>query len=398
MDKFREEFNPEIHPIQKIKGKSDFVRLINYLRLTNISGNIKPIPLKHFTFYANHLLSPNRFESFEIVKKNGGNRTIHAPKRGLKSILTGLNLFFKQHYKTHPNVTGFAEGKSIVDNAKPHIGKKYVLNIDLKDFFHAFERKHVKWAMMNAPFFIKEEKEPLAFFIASLCTHPIEINGETKFILPQGSPCSPILTNLLCRRLDKQLKNLAQEYQAKYTRYADDITFSSNHHKISEKDFYNKLEYVISNHNHQINTKKVRLQKEGYKQEVTGIIVNEKPNLPKRYIKQLRMWLAYWEKYGYLKADKLFKNDYLKERGHRIEGTPHLLSVMDGKLQFLKMVKGDKDPTYKKLESRFHKLNGDKKLTQAHLELMKINPFKPSLKNQQSLEEVLIKLARKKIL
>jgi len=100
------------------------------------------------------------------------------------------------------------------------------------------------------------------------------------------------------------------------------------------------------------------LQKSAHRQEVTGLIVNDKVNVRKRYIKQIRMWLYYWEKYGYEKAQQIFIKDYIAEKGHVKKGNPNLVNVLDGKLEFLKMVKGVEDGTYKGLKERFDILVG----------------------------------------
>ena len=150
---------------------------------------------------------------------------------------------------------------------------------------------------MYEPFNLNGKKEPLAFLLASLCTHPFEIDGEVKTVLPQGSPTSPTLTNILCRKLDRRLTGLAYRFGATYTRYADDITFSSPHNIYTDEAFNKELKRIIEEDQKLvINPKKTRLQKAGYRQEATGLIVNEKVNVRRRYVKQIRMWLYYWEK------------------------------------------------------------------------------------------------------
>ena len=259
-------------------------------------------------------------------------------------------------------------GKSIVDNAKLHVGQRYVFNIDLKDFFHSFDRNRVKLGLMSKPFNLNGPKEPLAFLIACLCTHPMEIDGETRIVLPQGSPTSPTLTNILCQTLDRRLRGLGTRFGARYSRYADDITFSSQHNIYNNEEFLNELYRIIEeDQNLKINPNKTRLQKTGYKQETTGLVVNEKVNVHRRYVKQLRMWLYYWEKYGYDKAEVIFKRDYIEDRGHVKNINVHLDNVINGKLEFLKMVKGPDNSTYKKLKQRFDKLT--KEDTQERVDL-----------------------------
>jgi hypothetical protein len=200
-------------------------------------------------------------------------------------------------------------------------------------------------------------KEPIAFLIASLCTHPILIGDSIKIVLPQGSPTSPTLTNLLCITLDRRLNGLAKKVGANYSRYADDITFSSYRNVFNTASFQKELHRIIEDDQSlRINEKKTRLQGSNYRQEVTGLKVNEKVNVQKRYVKQIRMWIYYWEKYGYLRAQQLFVSDYFKDKGHIVNGKSHLVNVLGGKLEFLKMVKGSNQSTYLGLKKRFDKL------------------------------------------
>ena len=351
-----------------IKSKNDIVDVLNDANKMIYDKKVRKITLKSLNYYANPKLSINRYTTFQIKKKSGANRTINAPVKELKFILRALNFILHHIAKPHQAATGFIKGKSVIDNAKEHKGQNYVLNVDLKDFFHAFERKHVKYGFMKHPFYIGGDREQLSFMLASLCTHPLEIDGKYKNVLPQGSPTSPIITNILCEKLDRRLKGLANRFGAKYTRYADDITFSSSHYIYQKDDhpvlnskgcydnFIAELNRIVNQLEFDFNPDKTRLQKNGYRQEVTGVVVNEKVNVKKRYVKQLRQWLHLWEKWGYEIASEKFKNDYLSEKGHVKSEDNKMLNVIDGKLEYLKMVKGGKDSTYLKLKSRFDKL------------------------------------------
>jgi RNA-directed DNA polymerase len=341
----------------ELQSKEDLVKLLSDAKNILYCEECNPIQLKSLTYYANPEICKKRYQTFTIKKKSGEDRTIHAPFKGLKSILTSLNFVLHCIYEPHETATGFVLGKSIVDNAKKHIGHNYVYNMDLKDFFHSFDRNRVKLGLMSKPFNLNGDKEPLAFLLASLCTHPFEIDGEIKTILPQGSPTSPTLTNILCKNLDRRLNGLANRFGATYTRYADDITFSSPHNIYTDEEFNKELRRIIEEDQKLvINPKKTRLQKAGYRQEATGLIVNEKVNVRRRYVKQIRMWLYYWEKYGYEKAEQIFKRDYISDKGHVKNMNAHLVNVLDGKLEFLKMVKGSDDETYKILKIKFNKL------------------------------------------
>lgn len=347
----------------QMESKQDLADLISTAKNLLYQEETVPVKVKQLTYYANPELSRNRYKRFAISKKSGGERVIHAPVKGLKSILRPLNLILHCLYEPHKAATGFVTDKSIVDNARAHVGKNYVLNLDLKDFFHSFDRNQVKMEFYYRYFKLNKKKEEVAFLLACLCTHPFEIEGEIQTVLPQGSPTSPTLTNMLCRDLDRRLTGLAKRYNLTYTRYADDITFSSSHNIYNDEVFDKELKRIIEeDQNLVINPKKTRLQKAGYRQEATGLIVNDKVNVRRRYVKQIRMWLYYWEKYGYDKAEQIFKRDYLADKGHVKNMNTQLVNVLDGKLEFLRMVKGESDGTYKGLKERFDKLTGLKEI------------------------------------
>jgi len=343
----------------QMQTKKDLANLLSEAKNMLYGEKSKPVLLKSLTYYANPDLCKKRYSQFKVKKKSGGERIINAPVKGLKSILRALNLVLQCVYEPHKAATGFVMNKSIVDNARTHCGNHHVYNLDLKDFFHSFDRNRVKMGFVFEPFNLGGDREPLAFLLASLCTHPFELNREIKTVLPQGSPTSPTITNILCNKLDRRLTGLANRFGAKYSRYADDITFSSHHNIYKDEEFQKELKRIIQDDQRLIiNPSKTRLQKTAYQQEVTGLIVNEKVNVRQHYLKQIRMWIYYWEKYGYEKAQQIFERDYKTDKGHVKKGKPNMFNVLDGKLEFLKMVKGFEDATYLKLRQRFDLLSG----------------------------------------
>lgn len=342
----------------KIRSKEDLANLINEVnRQIFTEKSTVQISGDDLDRYSRFKLTKNYYRCFFIQKKSGTKRLINAPKKELKSIQRVLNYIFQATFTQHESAKGFKINSSIVDNAKLHTNKKYVLNIDLKDFFHSFDRYKIKWLLTSEPLFLDGEREPLAFLIACLCTYPIEFGGKEKYVLPQGSPCSPILTNILCKKLDVKLTGLSNRFGLTYSRYADDITFSGQTNFYKKPEFKEELYRIIEiSQNFIVNENKIRYQIIGNHQEVTGLTVNSKVNIKRRYVKQLRMWLYYWEKYGYTKAEFLFKRDYLRDKGHTKSPESKMENVLSGKLDFLKMVKGISDPTYIKLHDRFLKL------------------------------------------
>lgn len=355
-----------------IKNEFHFCILLNYCQsilYSQIYFNITPYILRTLA----HPKSKNRYKTFKIKKKNGGTRTIHAPKPELKILLRCISLILQSVYTVHENAYGFVEGKSVVDNAKLHCNSNYVFNIDLKDFFPSIEIGRVLNRLSFPPFNLKKENgnQEIGNYIAWLACENIlverEINGEmiktVKRVLPQGSPISPILTNIICERLDRRLTGLANRFGLRYSRYADDITFSSMHN-VYQKDgeFRIEMERIIAEQYFTINQSKVRLQKSIVRQEVTGITVNKQVNVSQKYIKQLRMWLYYWESYGTDKGLSLFLQSYVKDKSHvkKVVPTPEFMeAVIGGKLNYLSMVKGTENPTCVKLKERFDKLSSN---------------------------------------
>jgi RNA-directed DNA polymerase len=341
----------------KLKSTGELVDLINAVGELlypeddpdKLKAMVKPIKLKTVTFYANSQLSADKcYKEFTIKKKSGGERTIAAPVKPLKLIQSALNAILSAIYEPKSYVTGFVPHKSIVDNAKVHVNKNYVYNIDLVNFFPSIELHRIKAVLKLEPFSLNSvEREKLAFLIARLCCK----DGR----LPQGSPTSPVLSNIVCQQLDRQLNGLAKSANCRFTRYADDITFSANKDVFNQK-FKTELERIITEQHFAINQKKTRLQGLGYRQEVTGLIVNEKINVTKRYMGEVRAMLYNWGK-SYEEAEKRFLEAYTPPQRHVKKGDPDFKSVLWGKLQFLSMVRGKDDALVVKYMGQYKKLN-----------------------------------------
>ena len=196
----------------------------------------------------------------------------------------------------------------------------------------------------------------VAGMISDLCCYK---KGECK-VLPQGAPTSPTITNIICERLDYKLNHLAKAYGLKYTRYADDITFSGMRNVFAEDGkFCISMRNIIENEEgFKINSDKTRLCHRRMRQEVTGLTVNAKTNVSRKYIKQLRPLIHNWEVKGYNEAQAIFAKHYAETntRNIKFKGEHHIENIISGKLMYLKMVKGETDSTYKTLASRFERL------------------------------------------
>lgn len=376
----------------KMQTVSDLVTLMNFVNEQIYGIGASSFKRRHLMYHAvpnyirkrnsknfDNSLKARGYNTFNISKKSGGQRTIHAPNQFLKKKQRVLSYILQCVYNPSNSAYGFVRNKSIVDNSRVHLGNYYIFNTDLEHFFPSIDQPRVWKCLQLPPFELNSDSSSntcrlkIANIIANISCVELEVErqdskGEKikvlKDVLPQGAPTSPILTNVVCKRLDYLLVGLAKRFGLKYSRYADDITFSSLHN-VYQKDsqFLKELKRIIIDQGFMMNEAKTRLQVNGMKKEVTGLVVNEKLNVHKRYIKQLRMWLYYWERYGYEKASEIFLKDYQKDKGHNeVNEIISFKNVLYGKLNFLKMVKGVEDKTYIKLKNRYVQLAKELKI------------------------------------
>ncbi|MFP4692226.1 MAG: reverse transcriptase domain-containing protein [Halothece sp.] len=289
-----------------------------------------------------------KYKEFTIPKKNGSSREIAAPVTELREIQEKVYKILSVIYilNTKASTHGFVIGRDIVTNASQHCQKKFVLNIDIKDFFPSISQKRIRGVLMSPPYSLTNK---VATSLSHLCCY--------NRYLPQGAPTSPVVSNLVCGKLDSELRLLAKKYRCDYTRYADDITFSTTSttfpealatitgKKPSDVSLGEELRSVFQENGFEINFDKVRIQRENQKQEVTGLIVNQKPNVSRKYIRQVRAMLYDWHKHGYVQANLNHQNYRLKHH----KKTAHLFYVLRGKIEFIGKVKGKENQVYQKL-------------------------------------------------
>lgn len=315
---------------------------------------IKEKSLRYFLF----VIKPeNMYSSFTIPKKRGGKRQIFAPSKKLRNIQRKLAYVLNLKYKPKICSYGFVKGKNILDNASQHTKKSEILNIDLKDFFTQFHFGRVVGMLTAKPYSLGREA---AITIAQIAC----LNG----ILPQGAPTSPILTNMLCAPLDNQLMHYAKKHGLVYTRYADDITFSTFSYNISEKIIFKSsgkfilhdtLKDILVKNSLVENEEKITLRTKNGRQEVTGLIVNKFPNVKREYIKNIQAILYNCSKNGiYQEALKyidkgLCKNKNIikirKDSDKQTTIEEWFKSVIIGKVYFVKQIKGKESFTFFKL-------------------------------------------------
>lgn len=346
---------------RRIASKEDLLNLLNQMKRDEMAEAgmddcFHPFSMKHINYYCNPNNAFHRYKQFYIKKKSGGKRTISAPRhRSFMLMLRYVNEIFASLYTPSDYAMGFAEGRSVVTNADVHRGQNYVFNTDLKDFFPSIEQARVWRRIQLKPLCLQRTAANL---LAGLCSMKVkEEGGGARFVLPQGAPTSPILTNMICDKLDRRLAGLARRFGLRYSRYADDITFSSMHNVYQpDSAFRKEMERIITDQGFRMNSEKTRLQKIGARQEVTGIIVSSKLNVTQKYVRDLRNVLYIWDRYGYDTAFNKFFPRYKAEKGHVKKGTPDMVNVLEGKLMYLKMVKGEDDSVYVRLRTKFDML------------------------------------------
>lgn len=295
-----------------------------------------------------NVLTKSKYHTFKVPKKSGGYRTISSPDEKLKWVQGKLNQYILRKYEFLDCQYGFVKGKSIVDNAKVHQKRPYIVNIDLKNFFPSIHFGRVRGIFMAKPFYLSNE---VATVLAKIACYHNE--------LPQGSPCSPTISNIVCYMLDKRMIHLSEQYDFSYTRYADDITISSEKPFPKEIAFRTKdnlvfvgkkLRSIIEHQGFTINETKTNYSFPKERKEVTGLIVNKKVNVKKIYIKKLRALLHRASKEG-LQEAALYYFHLQKENGfiyNRKNLIYHIRNVIEGNLNFIAMVRGEKDFVYQK--------------------------------------------------
>ncbi len=229
-----------------------------------------------------HNIDENAYHSFSLYKGEK-ERKILAPSLNLKERQRWILENILEKIPVEDCVHGFVKGKSIKTNAECHVGKKEIMCLDIENFFPSIGSDRVAAVFKNVGY-----SQEVVEVLTRICI----FEGE----LPQGAPTSPYLSNIVFSNIDKLLLDYAQKNNLIYTRYADDLTFSTDDADI-EKHF-EAIEKIILENNFVLNESKIHIMKDKYRKIVTGLLVNDRVRIPASYKRKLRQEIYYCNKYG----------------------------------------------------------------------------------------------------
>ena len=247
--------------------------------------------------YHRDVITFDNYYRFDIPKKSGGTRHIAAPKTQLKAAQRQVLEQILQKAEVSDLSHGFIKARSILTSAKTHrTSPDLLINIDLENFFPTITFERVRGLYQSFGY-----SGYIASLLAMLCTYcermPLEIKGETKYIkiservLPQGSPASPMITNIICRNMDKRIDGLCKKLGLTYTRYADDMSFSymGDTENLAIGSFLNSINKIIESEGFHMKKEKTHILRKNNRQYITGIVINnEEIGVPKKWVKILK--------------------------------------------------------------------------------------------------------------
>lgn len=253
-----------------------------------------PIPRLRWLAFHSEASTVTHYVRFQVPKKSGGMRELSAPHHDLAATQQWILMHILEKIPSHDAAHGFVPGRGTMTNATPHVGRATVINLDLKDFFPSITFPRVKGIFQELGF-----SPAVATILALLCTESprrkVEYNGKAFHVatgpraLPQGACTSPAISNLLARRLDSRLNGIARKLGFTYTRYADDLTFSGATEAAAKTGYLlARVRHIVADEKLTVNEDKTRVQRPNARQSVTGIVVNQRPNIPRRVRRRLR--------------------------------------------------------------------------------------------------------------
>ena len=332
--------------------------------ISDVAGAVS-VTNAQLCYYAYILKSAKKYRNFEISKKNGEKRLISTPIPPLKSIQEQLLKHLKPAYGAKAHVHGYVNGRGPISNADIHKFRRWVLHVDIQDFFPSITIKRVQGLFRAFPF---NYNAKIANLLARLCC--------AWEMLPQGAPTSPLISNLICRSLDTRMATLAKEHRCVYTRYCDDLTFSTGRQSFpaalasldapgQQPTVGDELAAIVSEQGFELRESKTTLRHRTEHQMVTGLTVNQFTNVPRKYIRSLRNLLFIWRTHGKPAAEKSFYKLWQPNRP-KGKATPTLEEIIRGRVQYVGSVKGWFDRVYRQLAADLQQVDATYKPTIKH--------------------------------
>lgn len=295
------------------------------------------------------------YKYFAIKKRRGGLRRIMSPYSELRDVQTWIKENILDKIELPNCVKAFVKGRNIMENAKMHEGRKYILKVDITNFFESIGVRQVYVAFRKMGY-----DRSVAAWLANLCTAKIEdykyeqledqeeiqklfndLYHKSEPFLVQGAPASPGLANIICNRMDKRMMGLANKHGFTYSRYADDMTFSAD--KKDRLPKVSMIRKIVETEGFHLNDEKIELLHEGNRQIVTGLLVDNHVRVPGRYKKDIKRHIHFCLKYGG------------REHFHRIApGKAFGKEWLAGRIRYIHSVEPE---TAKKLWAEFERID-----------------------------------------
>ena len=255
---------------------NEFLLSFNLLKTKDIKR------YKNTLYYLSNNIDGNYIE-YEIPKKNGKFRTIYEPSKILKLVQKNILHNILEEKRLSKYAKAYQKNISLIDNALPHINKKLILKLDIKNFFD-----NITFDMVYESCF-REELYPksIGILLTKLCTY----QGH----LPQGAPTSAYISNIVMRQFDEVIGIYCSNKDISYTRYSDDLTFSGD---FKPSEVINIVKLELKKYRLKLNYDKISIIQHNKRQTVTGIVVNEKINIKREYFKKIRQEIYYITKFG----------------------------------------------------------------------------------------------------
>lgn len=255
-----------------------------FLLSLNLTGNLNLTKEKQLSLLyglSNH--TEEHYQKIQIPKRNGAWRTLYVPDSLLKYVQKQILHKVLTQLPVSYCASAYKKGCSLKENAAPHTGKSIVLKLDILDFFGNITYISVYQHAFPGELF----PPPVRTLLAHLCCY--------RDFLPQGAPTSPYISNLVLFPFDRYMERWCKNQNITYTRYCDDLTFSGS---FEPKAVIRKVSSFLLRMGFEINPKKMKICPQGQRQIITGIVVNEKTQVPKTYRRNLRQEIYYIEKFG----------------------------------------------------------------------------------------------------